>query len=166
MNQYTNQLAIIEHDINDDVLVVFTYPGLSSSLQTVCVQRAAVEGTASSFIYFKVKNDWVYILTHSVSDSISRDVTNASIVLVTNLFNPERFNAQLDFMHKGYIETLDPTKALEVYLRICVSGKFESYQDANYVSCADISVLKELFDILGQEFIIVWNAVLLKKRII
>ena len=83
MNQSLS-LAVIEHDIHGDALVVWTYPGstmhdkytfnnyhtsshhfymtanigMPSVMQSLCAKRSTVEGMSSPFIYFKVKNEW------------------------------------------------------------------------------------------------------------
>ena len=170
-NSYSNSVAIIEHDIHEDVLVVWTYPGMTAEVQNLCVKRCAQEGKSSPFIFFKLKNDWIYILTFPVPDSVDTVVLHSSICIVTNTFNPEKYNAQLECMRRGYSDgvALDPTKALEVYLSVHTTGKFKNYDGENYpdeTACSHNSILKDLFLLFGAEFVILWNAVLLKKRVL
>ena len=170
-NSYSNSLAIIEHDIHEDVMVVWTYPGITAEVQHLCVKRCAQEGMSTPFIYLKLKNEWIYILTFPVPDSVDTVVLHSSICIATNTFNPEKYNAQLEHMQRGYLdgEALDPTKVLEVYLAVHSTGKFKNYDSNNYLdetACSCNSILRDLFQLLGTEFVILWNAVLLKKRIL
>ena len=78
MNQ-SSSIAIIEHDIHGDNLVVWTFPGsifplisffffnnllnflflgVNPILQNLCIKRCSVEGINNSFVYFKFKTDW------------------------------------------------------------------------------------------------------------
>lgn len=168
MNQSLS-LAVIEHDIHGDVLVVWTYPGMSSAMQNLCTKRAAVEGTSAPFIYLKAKNDWIYMLTTTVPDTTSTVVNASTFCIASTSFNPEKFNTLLQLMIKRYLENLDPTKALEAYLSIHTTGNYQNFQEASFPDssvAAEGSVLKELSDILGPEVVILWNAMLLKKRVI
>lgn len=87
------------------------------------------------FVYFKYKNDWVYTLTLPVADSVSRELNHSSLCLSTNTFNPEKYLAQLNLMHRGYLEALDPTKALEVSLHDNRLQRIVEWQDYTIIVC-------------------------------
>ena len=55
-----------------------------------------------------------------------------------------------------------------VYLGIFSTGKYDSYEENNYPDSnvlSNVSILKELYELFNSELVILWNAVLLKKRI-
>jgi hypothetical protein len=166
-------LGLVEHDVNGDDFCVWMYPSLSAVLQNVIISRISTEGQLSPYIYFKYKNDWVYALTMPVSKEIVTDVLSASIVIVSKSFNPEKFNSLAVILFEQYSSTGDPTKILEGYLSVHTSGNFSNKAGTFDVSLfkdddalLNVSCLKELATSLGVEFTVLWNAVLLKKRIL
>ena len=100
---------------------------------------------------------------------MSKVVNHASVCLSSLVFNPEKYAEQLSLMFSKYVGgALDPTKALGVYLGIFSTGKYDSYDDNNYPDSnvfTNVSILKELYELFNSELVILWNAVLLKKRI-
>ncbi len=166
-------IAIVEHDTNGDDLCVWCFPAVSPELQSVCVKRCATEGSHAAEFYFKVKSDWIYAHSKQMAKDISRDVESFSICLVTKSFNPEKFNCILRLLVDQYVKSGDPTKVLEGYLSIHTTGKYSnaagnfsevSFKDENVVKFE--SNLKDLVQKIGVEIVIIWNAVLLKKRIL
>ena len=110
---------------------------MTAEIQNLCLKRCALEGLqdkGTPFIFFKLKNDWIYILTFAVADSIDTVVLHSSICIATNIFNPEKYNEQLNCMRRGYLDgnALDPTKVLEVYLAVHSTGKYLNYDTKNY----------------------------------
>jgi hypothetical protein len=78
--------------------------------------------------------------------------------------------AQLDLMQQQYLSNkLDPTKVLEVYLTIHTTGEYNSYRSKPFPpeeALLRVSAMKDLASSLGPEFVILWNAMLLRKRIL
>ena len=97
------------------------------------------------------------MLTVAVPDSTSTIVNASTFCIASTSFNPEKFNTLLQVMIKRYLENLDPTKALEVYLSIHTTGNYQTFQEVSFPDssvAAEGSVLKELSDILGPETVI------------
>lgn len=169
-------LCLIEHDCEGTGLCVWNYPDTSIDIRTACITRCSSEGKNTPYIYFKLKNDWVYCLTMPLGQDIIPDVTSASICACTRSFNPEKFYAFLMVLFEQYLSNGDPTKILEGYLSIHTTGNFSNsagtfdtslYKDNDALTLATNSTsLQELNDMLGIEFAVLWNAVLLKKRIL
>jgi hypothetical protein len=171
-------LLLIEHENDNDNgqgLCVWSYPDSSIEIRTACIIRCGSEGKHAPFIYFKLKNDWVYCLTMPLGPNIIPDVSSASICACTRSFNPEKFNAFLMVLFEQYLHNGDPTKILEGYLSIHTTGNFSNqagtfdtslYKDDTLALSSNSTCLQELNDMLGIEFAVLWNAVLLKKRIL
>jgi len=166
-------VALIEHDVNGDDLCVWSYPSVSATLQAVCVQRCGSEGQQTPFIYFKLKNEWIYALTMPTLKDVLPDVENASVCIICRSFNPEKYYALSQILFEQYSGTGDPTKLLEGFLSVHTTGNFSnlagtfdmtSYKDTD--AYTRISMLSELNTMLGVEMVLLWNAVLLKKRIL
>lgn len=172
------QLGLVESDKNDDTLLVWQYPNMSIPSSFIEKLPGLINVNSSPFAFLKLKNDWIYILKVSVKDEDSiPDVLTASLVSVSKVFYPEKFHQLLKLLMYQYINTNgDPTKILEGYLSIFTTGSFtnkigsfltSSYNDDDAISAAVSSnTIKELIDSFGQEIIILWNAILLKKRIL
>ncbi len=132
------------------------------------MKRVSVEGAKDNYIYFKVKSDWIYCFTFKISNSVKSSVTFASICLLSKSFHPEKFNAQLKLMAEQY-KNLDPTKVLEVYLAILTTGTFQSYKDSDYENSDQLdfgSFNNDLINEIQGDFVILWNSIILKKRIL
>jgi hypothetical protein len=166
-------IAIVERDVNGDDLCVWSFPGVSSELQSICVNRCASEGQLAPEFYFKVKSDWIYVHTKAMPKDVARDVEFFSICLVSKSFNPEKFNLILKLLTEQYLKSGDPTKVLEGYLSIHTTSKYSNdagsftesaFKEENVVKFD--SNLKELVQKIGVEIVILWNAVLLKKRVL
>lgn len=169
----TLSLALIEHDINDDDLCVWTFPGMSPTLQSVCIKRVSTEGRSAPFIFFKVKNDWIYAFSFPMPKDVVPDVTSASMCISSRTYDPEKYSKLCTMLAEQYRETGDPTKILEGYLSIHSTGKFinkiGTYDSASFKDTDPIlavTCLKDLVAMLGIEFVVLWNAMLLKKRIL
>jgi len=166
-------LLLVEHgEVLDDSLPVWSYPGASAQIQQLACARCFSTRSEAPFIYFKYKNDWVYCLTMPTAFA---NIASASCCVITKSFNPEKWNAVLQVLFEQYgsSSNADPTKILEGYLSLVTIGSFSnaagtvalsSFPDADvYNQC---NVVKDLVVMLGIETVILWNAVLLKKRIL
>lgn len=166
-------VAVVEKDRSDDALLVWSFPGLSSALQPVLEARSLKEGQACSTIYFKVRSEWVYMLTLPARSEVQPFVVQISICIVTKAFNPEKFTSILQIFYEQYVGTADPTKILEAYLSINTTGSytnrigtFDNSQYRDTDAFAVESALSDLAKMLSVDTVILWNAMLLKKRIL
>lgn len=167
-------VCLLEHDFNGDTLAAWTYPGVTAELQTLCIDKfnhfySEKEAHCASFLFFKIKGDWVYIVISKTRKDVSTEVVASALCLVAKVFSPEKFRALLALLHEQYLSSGDPTKILEGYLSVYTSQKFKSfnmskYQDSDaYLSS---SCIKDIVRMIGLESVVLWNAVLLKKRIL
>jgi hypothetical protein len=167
-------VAIIEHDDNQDSMLVWMYPEFSKTLQKFCIDRSLAEGRENPFIFTKFNADWVYIFSSSVDKDVPT-VQSASICIATREFHPEKFSAMLPILMEQYRKASgDPVKVLEGILSIYATGNYSnaagSFSMNNFASTdaivASTTAMKELYQSLGMDFIILWNSLLLRKRIL
>lgn len=87
--------------------------GVSSDIQSLCIEKCTQDEKSTPYLYFKVKSDWVYALTVSSQRDVTPDVNHVSLCLVSKIFNPEKYKAFLNILIEQYVTTGDPTKVLE-----------------------------------------------------
>lgn len=164
-------IGLIERDINADHLWTWSFPGVSSEVQNIVVKRCELEG--ESDFYLNYKSDWVYIKGSPATKELNPDVDFFYICLSSKSFNPEKFSSLLNLLVHQYKVSADPTKVLEGYLSVNTTGKFTSpvgsfalgnFKDESVNRFP--SVIKEMTGMLDNEIVLLWNAVLLKKRIL
>lgn len=139
-------------------------------LQNLCCKRTADHKDYNSFIYFKLKNDWIYVLNSKSMSQILPDVNYVSMCLISRSFHPEKCRNMLDILMDQYSKNGDPTKVLEAFLAIHATGKFGLFDSSTYKTDAAMythdSVMKELVHTYGVDTCVLWNAMILKKRIL
>ena len=165
-------VALIEHDIYGGLLCTWSYPGVSSNIQALCIKRCTGDNV-SPFFYFKYKSDWIYVMTLTSSQNIDPNISSVSLCLISRSFNPEKFRSMLDILIHQHLSTGDPSRILEGYLSIFTTGTFTNSRgsfkaalfndsDALRANCK----LRDIVNIFESDAVILWNAVLLKKRIL
>lgn len=139
-------------------------------MQAICIKTAEAECQNAKFLYFKIKNDWVYISTSSKIKDINPDLLGSSLCIISRTFNPEKFSKMGTVLHGAYDKSSDPTKILEGFLSVHTTGKCAGYDpaefDASKAKKSDGCAMKELIGIAGMDIAVLWNAVMLKKRIL
>jgi len=84
-------------------------------------------------------------------------------------FNPERYEALARTMSGLYVEASpSPPKLLECFLSVQIKGRYgQSFSAADHDPrrALLVSNLKELISSFGLEFILLWTALLMKKRV-
>lgn len=115
---------------------------------------------------------------YSLSDKDSKGAPVFSLSAVAQEFDPEKYSAILRILGQQYITTnyLDPTKILEGYLSIVLTGKFSNISGSFDVSLQqhvnegnevkDINELLNSCEDAVDAAAIIWNALMLKKRIL
>lgn len=146
---------------------------MPSAIQAAAIKRCTFEGKPIPFIFFKVRSDWIYILSRDPIKEYSPDLTLVSMCIASKIFNPERYQLLLTIFMEQYVTSGDPTKVLEGFLSVFTTGKFSnsagSYDAASFKDTSAFIAVSEMQDIsrmLGVESVSLWNAILLKKRIL
>jgi hypothetical protein len=171
-------IAIFEKDVNNDI-IQWCFPTLNDSLQAILLTHCGLNDAVDcSFHYGQFQNQWYYTFTLPLQNFQTK-VTNASCIVLSSVFNPERYKTLLSILFGYYHENCSPLPLLSAYLQVFTSGNInrspsdtlldksiQSYKDSDFNDRkASIGATRSLVELLGQEIIIVWVAVLLKKRI-
>ena len=175
MNQQFS-LSLVEKDLHGDYLSVWAYPQVALPLQQIVEKLVSVNPHSAStsatgrFIYTKVKTEWVYVLSMPVRTNAV--VKEASLGVLVSSFNPEKWEKVLQVLLQQYLDNKgEPVKILEAYLSLLTQGKFGNVL-MNDVTLSDekaylaVGCLKDIWNDLGFDTIILFNAMLLKKRIL
>ncbi|GAM19836.1 hypothetical protein SAMD00019534_030110 [Acytostelium subglobosum LB1] len=181
-----DSICIFEKDNTGDVLLTWVFPSIDDTLRQVALNRTGLQSNRinAQFSFSKYKNTWIYIYTTSilaqkdkdpeltVPDSIKRVVVY-SICLFRNNFNPEKYAALSQIMSNIYLKLGDPSKLLECQLRALNRGMFDvgplgKFVDADYdVRRSYLATsIKDVIRLFGEEIILVWTAMMIKKRIV
>jgi len=153
---------------------MFWYSGILDTVERTAISHLnnTHEDRSCLFSYFRLKKDWVYVIKPNELENIRKDLTFESIIVCSDIFNPEKYYSLLRVFQSQYFIHNDPTKILEAYLTIYVSGSFLnekfsfnslSFDDQN-LSFTDNN-LKQIISNFGLESVLLWNAMILKKRI-
>lgn len=168
--------GLIERDINGDVLWTWSYPSISDVDREFFTQKSRL-GTPENlvpFLFSQRDRSWYYILSSEVEDTDHLPkVTHVSIVLVTKDFNPEKYEILCRILLRKYRKSGNPASLLESYLSVLTRGSCSTEENGRF-SVQDYDVkrsyantkLKEFILTCGMESIIVYTALLLKKRVI
>ena len=162
MNQFS--VALFEQDLNGDVLCVWTYPAFDQNKQAVVMKGI---GDGLSTFYTKVGTEFVYSATAKIEEDPV--VKEATIAIGSKVFDPEFFSDVLEALLNRYKENQgDPTKLLEAYLTLITTLKLDDIKfPENHDGAVErVSILGKLLVDLPTEWVICYNAMLLKKRVL
>ncbi|ESO94949.1 hypothetical protein LOTGIDRAFT_239462 [Lottia gigantea] len=170
--------GLIEKDESGDVLWTWSYPSVSSQQRDFFIHKSGLEKDSThqvQFIYSRWQHSWFYILSTALDDvDTPLDKVNVvSLVLVTKDFNPERYETLCKLFSQLYIQTGNPAKILENYLSVmtrgvCVNGengKF-SLKEFDTKQAYGKSQVRTVIETFGVETILIYTALMLKKRIV
>lgn len=174
-------IAIIEYDINND-LITWSFPILDKPVQTLIESRtnfSTIKDEENSpfepnFRYSRYNNCWHYILNNQIPIKNNSKIVGVSIVLFSQTFNPIKYLDLTTKLIRIYLDTpTNPTiPILQAYLSIYTKNEYifnnHKFVDSDYDNRkALIAPIKKTLNILGSECsILIWTAVLLKKRIL
>ncbi|XP_065828241.1 DENN domain-containing protein 10-like [Oscarella lobularis] len=170
--------GLIEKDENKDVLWTWSYPTIDSEtmerLRRKCLLSSGdsaegAEDAAIPFTFGHFSKTWHYIHTTKVDESeVLPKVTYFSVVLLTKDFNPEKYQTLMSILASAYASSGSAAKLLEPYLKVLTTGQCTGqFQVKSYdVRRAYIAAsIKDFVNQFGVETILVYTALLLKKRV-
>eukprot|EP01101_Sappina_pedata_P001515 TRINITY_DN11599_c0_g1_i1.p1 TRINITY_DN11599_c0_g1~~TRINITY_DN11599_c0_g1_i1.p1 ORF type:complete len:378 (-),score=127.92 TRINITY_DN11599_c0_g1_i1:91-1224(-) len=132
------------------------------------------------FIFSKYHDEWHYIYTaekaaQSPSDAEDSQVTVAafSICLISKSFFPEKYQSIGKIFADLYESSNEsPLPLLDAYLSIITNGSYENGEDSfidssfNFRKTILATSIKEIIKMFGVEIILIWTALITKKRIV
>ncbi|XP_008320405.1 DENN domain-containing protein 10 [Cynoglossus semilaevis] len=170
-------VGLIEKDANGDTLWVWCYPSVDSNLRQVLLSKCCLTQQGRdfhTFVFGQFCGTWYYITTVEVQESTPlKKVTHFSIALTAKDFNPEKYAALSRILCRMYIKHGSPVKMMEAYLTVLIKGICQSDENGSFL-IKDYDVrkaylagsIKDVVSQFGMETIILYTAVMLKKRIV
>jgi len=167
---------IIEKDDNGDALLTWSYPESDPELQQILLDRSGLlqETIPLQYSFSKYKGTWIYIYIHiKAQKEVLPMVSAFAICFVTTDYNPEKYADLCKLEANIYGNTGDPLKILESFISVFVKGAFNGGEFGTFSSSEHdprkallASSIKDVVKMFGQEIILVWSALIMKKRII
>ncbi|KAH3787602.1 DENN domain-containing protein 10-like [Dreissena polymorpha] len=168
--------GIIEKDTNGDVLWTWSYPSVTEAHRELFMKKCCLAWKAEDFILFlysQVERNWYYIFTHKLPENNNLPKVEAfSLVIESKDFNPEKYEALCRTAAAQYCRAGSPTTVLEVYLGVVTKGKWSgdangkfSVQDFQQKHAFANTNVLGIISIFGLETILIYTAMLLKKKI-
>ncbi|XP_069139960.1 DENN domain-containing protein 10-like [Argopecten irradians] len=167
--------GLIERDTNGDVLWTWSYPSVSAADRKFFMEKCQLQTgkIPVPFLYSQWKGDWYYMYSEAVTDSSNLPkVTHFCLVLVAKDFNPERYEELCKVLSKKYQRTGSPASILESYLSVFTRGSCSTDENGRF-SAKEYdnrkaylkSELRGIIDMFGMSAVIIYTALMLKKRI-
>ena len=169
-------VALIELDNNDDVMLTWSYPGVSPELQAQLVARAEMDEESSvPFSFGKYKGDWHYIYTADVESNSEAlpEVQSVALCIISTAFNPEKYYKLLEILSANYLENGEAVYIMQNILKCITKGscgpKDNPWQFSKFVNkhayLANCSI-KKVIKKFGMYSILLWCATVLRKRVV
>lgn len=124
-------------------------------------------------MYSQINRQWYYIYTCQTTEADKLPKVQAlSVVLLARDFNPEKYESLCKILAKKYCDTGSPTSLLEAYLSVVTRGMCHTSENGKF-STSDYNIkhsyaksnLSGIIEMFGLDFIILYTALLLKKKI-
>lgn len=171
--------GLIERDSNNDILWTWSYPSVSNEQRQLVLKKCSLDadagsGRSSPFIFGRFQGSWFYLSTTEVfdSDCLPR-VKQFVLVLWAKDFHPEKYETLSRILSKTYCKTGNPAYLLQLYLSVITSGSCQTEENGTFL-VKDFhqkkaylqSSLKSIINTFKLETILIYTALMLKKRIV
>jgi len=169
---------LLERKLSDDadILWAWTYPGIDEKERSVYLRKASIlfQNRTRHFYYFRFSNLWVYIYFSEVySPEELLQAKEVALILSSKDFNPSRYQTLGAFLIKSYNNSRSPIEVLGLFLSVltkgeCITSENGAYYLDEFVSPSprDNSQIRNIIGRFGLETILIYTALLLKRRIV
>lgn len=166
-------VALIEKDLNND-LITWSFPGVSKDVDTVLKSRSGLEDeeVGQPYRFSRYGDHWQYILVSPVtSEEKNNKVISVALCILSKDFAPNKYRELLTIFSKLYQDgNRSPMPVMKAYLSVNTTGKLKC-QHGEFVSASFdprrelVVSVKPLFEAFGMEAVLIWVAMLTKKRV-
>ncbi|XP_073969180.1 DENN domain-containing protein 10-like [Rhodnius prolixus] len=163
---------IIEKDKNGgDYLWSWTFPYILQE-QKDFIEKKCILQEIKNYIYGRWKKKWFYINVIECDSEKMQENSLIGVVIWTKEFNPDKYRTLASLLCRTYHESGDPTKVLQLYLSVFTkeidsnengSLLFKEYCSYNAFNHSNV---KEMINMFGLEIILIYNALLLKRKLV
>ncbi|XP_010896395.1 DENN domain-containing protein 10 [Esox lucius] len=170
-------VGLIEKDVNGDSLWVWCYPSVRPELREVLLNKCCLTQDSQglhTFVFSQFCRTWYYISTVEVQEPTAlKKVTHFSVLVTAKDFNPEKYAAFSRVLCRMYMKQGSPVRMMESYIAVLTKGICKSDENGSFlIKDYDIrkaylaGSVKDVVAQFGMETIILYTAVMLKKRIV
>lgn len=167
-------VAVIELDSNKDMFS-WSFPAFPH--EEVIRKRSGLEDKDMNpkFRFSKIGETWHYTQSALVPPKPEakkpNPVQSVCIVILSSVFNPEKYEALTKLLAKLYLESGVTLPIMQAYLSVMMNGTIkttlgefseEKFPDQRAI----LSPVKPIFEMFGLETVLIWVAILLKKRVL
>jgi len=164
-------MCLVEKDWEGDVSIVWQFPGLDELQTRLTLSRTNqfLSGSEPPFVISRCGRNFLYMLWSN--QTVSRDVIGFGVCIFAKDYNPKYYEANLKLMAKTYVDSKSPIQMLEHYLNFTISDKSGELDKRNFdkrkvFADEDLqSCFLEMVQELGTDWILLWSAVVFKKRL-
>jgi len=171
-------LGLFEKDKNGDVLWTWAYPSIEKTMKELLTKKCPLyyddEELLTSAVFGQFGRQWYYFTTVEVTEHQRLPmVTYASLVIIAKDFNPELFKDVGNALLTSYLKSGTPVAMLKGYLSLFTKGILKDEIHGSIISvheydqrAAQLKIcIKEVIEMFAMETILIYTALLLKKRI-
>ena len=170
-------LAFAEKDNHGELMIVWVYPKIETACRELVLTKceSVISEDETIALWFgQFQRLWHYIVATSVKGSGTLDkVSDVYAIVQAKNFNPELYHALGKVCLQEYIKSASPVNSLLNYLSVFTKGVCKMEDGSNFV-VSEFPVkraylktcLKETVSLFGMEVILLYTALLLKRRIV
>ncbi|EEB13004.1 protein FAM45A, putative [Pediculus humanus corporis] len=167
--------CVIEKDINNETLLVWAFPSVTPEQKKFILRKYSSNYFQEpSFAFTRYHNEWCYIIKTQIftTDNLPQ-VKQYALTLWTKDYNPKKYETLCKILCSKYCKSGNPAELLQLYLSVmtkgvCPTEKNGMFVISNYdsmkIDCQ--GAVKELIKLFGLEIILIYNSLLLNKRMI
>ncbi|XP_043470901.1 DENN domain-containing protein 10-like [Leptopilina heterotoma] len=169
--------ALLEKDCNGANLFTWGYPAVTESQKTIVTRKYNLQSEKSnglSFVFSRHQNEWFYIYCSDILESNTLPkVKQVATVIFSREFHPQKYEILCRVLSKTYCKTGSPVEVFKIYILVYTTGSCNFSENGSFISDefnTNLSKLntnvRELIKTFELETILIYTALLLKKKII